>query len=302
MARVGLLFARYTVEDDLGPLSFSEHVDLLAKLQDAPPIAYRTAVPEPNDFDTYIMAPKRREHRGEAFLTWQVCKDISYRQVRRPDREKQTVSYVFEDTEDCEIARIVALPRLNVLAVEDSSGEGRLGGWSAIRRFQAIVKQQPGFEFDAQAAGSPQDLAKAVRTWELDQFSFRARPFNPHPSNPGEVLSDLMSVDGIADFRGVALPVEGETIHPKDDGLVNEAIGLADKGYATYGAKGRTPSGAEAVLKPQKFSRDRKQNLERMSGPQQLRVYIESETEKGRAKKMVDALLDFFDPDASSSQ
>lgn len=301
MARRGLLFARYTLEDEIGGLSLKEHEVLLDRLKDARPIAYRVSDPKEHDYNTYIMAPKSRERRGEAYLTWQVCKDIGSRQVRRPNRETQTVEYEWEHTDDCSIARIVAIPRLGVLAAEDTSGEGHLNGWSAIRRFQAIVNEQNGLEFNAKPAGTPQDLSRAIKTWELEQFSFKARPFNPHPSNPGEVLSDLMSVDDIAEFRGIALPKEGKAIHPNESGLVQEAVGLADKGYATYGARGRTPSGAQAVLKPQKFSRDRQANLDRLNGPQQLRVYIDFDTEKEAVRGMVDALLEFFDPDTKST-
>lgn len=297
MARRGLLFARYTLQDELGALSVREHVVLLDALKDSRPIAYRVADPEDHDYNTYIMAPKSKERRGEAYVTWQVCKEIGSRQVRRPNRETQTVEYEWESTDDCAIARIVAIPRLGVMAVEDTSGEGHIGGWSALRRFQAIVSEQRGFECKIEPAGTPQDLEKAIRTWQLDQFSFKARPFNPHPSNPGEVLSDLLSIDDIAEFRGVALPKDGKAIQPKESGLVQEAVGLASKGYATYGARGRTPSGAQAVLKPQKFSRDRDANLERLRGPQQLRVYIEFDSEKEAMQGMVDALLEFFDPD-----
>jgi hypothetical protein len=156
-------------------------------------------------------------------------------------------------------------------------------------------------DFSAVPAGSPQDLRKAVETWDLDQFTFQVRPFNPHPSNPGELLSDLMAKDSVAELRGVALPLEGEHIHPADEGLVKEALGLADEGYGTFGASGRTPSGAEAIIKKQSFSRDRGKNLEKLKGPQQVRVYISGEDENTRIAQAVSVLVEFFGSDTIST-
>lgn len=301
MTKTALVLARYSMSTPAGGLSALEQKRLLDALKEAPPIPYRKAEPTPDDHDTYMMAAAQGTRRGEPFLTWQVCRDISFRQVRRPDRKNQVVNVSFEDTDDCELARIVALPRLGVLAAEDGTGEGRLGGWAAIKRFQAIVKLHSDVEFSAEPAGSAQDLKRAIETWDLEKFSFQARPFNPHPSNPGKALSDMMKTDGVGELRGQALPLAGAHMKAKDEGLIQEAMGLAEKGYATYGATGRTPSGAEAIVKKQEFSHDRNKNLERLRGPQQLRVYVDADKDEQRIKQIVDVLVEFFDPDTISS-
>jgi hypothetical protein len=298
MAKSALLLSRYTWEERDRGLSRAEQEERLEQLKAAQPIAYRKSEPESDDFDTYIIAPTSGTRLTVPFLTWQVCRDIRFRQVRKPDRRSQTVRFDFEDTDDCELARIVAIPSLGVLAVEDGTGDGKIGGWSALQRFRAIVGSHTIGKFEAAIAGTPQDLAKAIETWELDQFSFQARPFNPHPSNPGQVLSDMMKADKIGEIRGTALPHEGGHIKPKESGMVQETLGLAAKGYATYGATGRTPSGAKAVIRKQPFSHDRHENLERLRGPQQLRVYIDADDDKKQIKRTVDVLLEFFSPDS----
>lgn len=301
MARTGLVLARYVFASKAGALSRAEQAGALATLKEAPPIHYRVKDPQPDDRNTYIIAPTAGTRKGEEYLSWQVCRDINQRPVRRVDRDTQTVAFDFEHTDDCQLARIVALPRLGVLAVEDSTGEGHLGGWSALGRFSAIVAAYlTDASFEANPAGSPQDLRRAIETWDLDKFAFQARPFNPHPSNPGEALSDLLEKDGIGDLRAIALPKPGAHIHPKDSGLVKEAMGLADKGYATYGATGRTPSGAEAIVKKQAFSYDRQTNMSRLAGPQQLRVYVTAEKDEDRVKQIVDVLIEFFETDAQA--
>lgn len=300
MSKTALILGRYTLTNGTSGLSGREQSALLEELKFASPVAYRKPDPGPNDFDTYIIGPRAGTRRGEPFLTWQVCRDISFRQVRRPDRRSQVVEFEFEETDDCVLSRIVALPRLGVLAAEDGAGEGKLAGWSAIRRFEAIVRAHSRLEFSAQPAGSPEDLRRAIETWELEKFSFQARPFNPHPSNPGKVLSDMMKADGVGELRGQALPVEGAYIKPKEEGIVQETLGLAEKGYATYGATARTPSGAEAVVKKQQFSHDRHKNLERLRGAQQLRVYVDGTDDEKRIVQAVDVLVEFFAPDAIS--
>lgn len=152
----------------------------------------------------------------------------------------------------------------------------------------------PGYTLEATPAGTPQDLKRAISTWALDQFSFQVRPFNPHPSTPGDMLSEMLTKDGVGQLRGVAVPNEGAHIHPVAEGIVQETLGLADQGYATYGARGRTPSGAEAVLKKPPFSRDRRKNEERLRGPQQLKITIDADAGETADIQAVQVLIDFF--------
>lgn len=294
MARVALLLCRYSFDAERGALSAQEQIALLTRLRDAPPVAYRKAEPTADDFDTYLMRPEMQELAGRNAIVLDVVRDVRFRQVTKANRATQTVTATFEPTEEAELARVVMVPSLGALAVHDAVGEGRITGPSAIRRLQAIVATLNDTTLNVTVAGTAQDLQKAIGTWELDQFSFQARPFNPHPSNPGELLSDLLARDDVGELRGVAVPKEGGHIHPADAGLVKETIGLADKGYATYGVRGRTESGAEAVVKKQPFSHDRQKNLDRQKGPQQLRVYIEGDNQDDLDTKAARVLLEFF--------
>lgn len=273
MARTGVMLARYTFMRDGRLLSGVEQLQVLKALNDAAPIAYRVKNPQPDDRTNYIIQPNEGDRKGYKLLTWQVCKELVHRTVRKVDRRSQQVSFGFEPTEDCALSRIVALPELGVLAAEDASGENHLGGWSAIKRFEAMVTAlHDTLEFSAVQAGTAQDLDRAIENWELEKFTFEARPFNPHPSTPGLILSDLLERDGIGKFNATAVPREGRHIAPRTDGIIQETIGLAQQGYAVYGAEGTTRSGAEARVKKPSFSYDRKRNLEKLRGPQQLRV------------------------------
>ncbi len=294
MARVSLLLCRYSFDTERGALSAREQFDLLTRLRDAPPVSYRKAEPTPDDFDTYLMRPDMKNLESCNALALDVVRDVRFRQVTKTDRATQTVSANFEPTNEAELAHVVMIPSLGGLAVHDAVGDGHINGASAIRRFQTIVATIDGVIMNVTVAGTAQDLQKAVGTWDLDQFSFQARPFNPHPSNPGQLLSDLLSRDDVGEFRGIAVPKKGSHIHPADTGLVKEAIGLAEKGYGTYGVRGRTESGAEAIVKKQPFSHDRQTNLDRQKGPQQLRVYIEGDSSTDLDIKTAQVLIEFF--------
>lgn len=297
MARTGVILARYSFMRDGRPLSGIEQLQVLSALNNAPPIAYRVKDPRPDDRTNYIIQPREGERKGYKFLTWQVCKELVHRTVRRVDRQNQQVSFGFEPTDDCALSRFVALPELGVLAAQDAGGESHLGGWSAIKRFQAMVSAlDEALEFSAVQAGTAQDLDRAIENWELEKFTFEVRPFNPHPSSPGLILSDLLAKDGIGKLNATAVPREGAHIAPRTEGIVQETIGLAQQGYAVYGAEGTTPSGAEARLKKPSFSFDRKRNLEKLRGPQQLRVYVHVEEDEGLIEKFADVLIDFFVP------
>lgn len=296
VARKGIVLARYTFARDGQWLSNAEQKALLDELNLAPPVAYRVRDPQPNDRTNYIIQPRQTRRKGHRVLTWIVCKDLNHRTVRKVDRRRQAVSFEFEDTDDCLLARIVALPDLGVMAAEDGTGDGHIGGWSSIKRFQSIAQaQDEGVEFSATIAGTAQDLERAITQWDLDKFTFEARPFNPHPSNPGKMLSDMLAADGIGRIRATTLPKDGEYITPKDSGIVQETLGLANAGYAVYGAEGTTPSGAEARVKKPKFSFNRDENKNRLIGPQQLRVHVDAE-ENDIVQKFADVLIDFFAP------
>jgi hypothetical protein len=298
MARTGVILARYTCTRDGRALSGREQQEVLTRLNNAPPIAYRVRDPKPDDRTNYIIRPDAGERRGRPFLTWQVCKELHQRTVRKVDRRNQKVTFDFEPTEDCALARVVVLPGLGVLAAEDASGENHIGGWSAIKRFEAMIEAlDESLEFSAALAGTAQDLSRAIEKWELEKFSFEVRPFNPHPSSPGLILSDLLARDGIGKLNATAVPKQGGHIEPQTAGIVQETLGLAEQGYAVYGAEGTTPSGAEARVKKPSFSFDRNRNLEKLRGPQQLRVSVQAESEDDMIEKLADVLIDFFDTD-----
>lgn len=292
--RVSLILCRYQFDEDGTPTAWREQFRIFDQLKDARPIAYRKSDPGPDDYDTYLMLPKQKEIFGYYCITLDVVKDVRFRQVVKADRINQTLSAEFVGTDEVVKTHIVIVPELGALAVEDTSGDGNLSGQSGASRLQPIVHATKKYSMRISQAGTPQDLARAISTWSLEQFSFQARPFNPHPANPGEMLSDMLAKDEIGEFRGVAVPREGRHIHPKTNGIIKEAIGLAEHGYATYGARGETPSGAEAVVKKQPFSYDREKNLERLRGPQQLRIYIEAEKEEEKEIKSVKVIAEFF--------
>jgi len=100
----------------------------------------------------------------------------------------------------------------------------------------------------------------------------------------------------VGTMSGTARPKPAGSIRAAAQGLVREVLGLSTKGYATFGAKGTTPSGAEATVVKPKFSPERSRNLAVLSGPQKLRIQIDANTEDEREllRQIVMVILEFF--------
>jgi len=92
MARVGLLLCRYAFDTERGGLSAQEQIDLLTRLRDAAPVAYRKVEPTSEDFDTYLMRPELKTLAGRNAIVLDVVRDLRFRQVTKTNRTTQTVT------------------------------------------------------------------------------------------------------------------------------------------------------------------------------------------------------------------
>jgi len=155
-----------------------------------------------------------------------------------------------ESTQGVKYEQFVAIPELGAVAVSDRSGDQHTGGITAISRFQSIWRQavREG-RADIRISASKEDVAAALETWELTEYSFTVRPFNPSVRRQGEKVHQAMVDEGIGYFRGIVRPTAGEAMHMEEDGVIWDAQGLVQAGYGQAGVKGIMPSGQEAQLK-----------------------------------------------------
>jgi hypothetical protein len=296
MARpTAYLFCRYLISDDEDPITPDEEWKLLQEIK-GQVIAYRVREPNPDDFDTYLMKPRRKQIAGNTVHTWAVAQDIKYRERSRYDRKTDEVTDDQVETEEIRHTKFIAIPRLQVFAVDDSFSERTLGAKSAVSRFAAIVEQLvPESDVRVNFAGTSADAQRALETWKLDQFSFTVRPFNPTPRKLGEQIHELMIKDHVGTLRAVATPIEGEDMKDSHQGLISEAKGLTEAGYGQYGASGTTPDGLKASLSKPKFTMDKEKNKQAQAQNRTLKVYIlKGHSNEEDEAAIVKALLDLY--------
>jgi hypothetical protein len=290
------LFCRYLILDDDDPITPEEEWAIIQEIK-GQPIAYRVRDPKPDDLDTFLMRPRRKQIAGRTVHTWEVAQDVRFRERSRYDKRVDEITDETVETEEIRHTKFIAVPSLQVFAVDDSISERTLGAKSAVSRFSAIVEHLvPDSDVRVNFAGTSADAQKALETWKLDQFSFTVRPFNPTPRKLGEQIHELMVKDHVGTLRAIATPIEGgQDMKDSHQGLIAEAKGLTEAGYGQYGATGTTPDGLRASLSKPKFTMDKEKNKQAQAQNSTLKVYIPkgSNVEEDEAA-IVKALLDLY--------
>jgi hypothetical protein len=289
------LFCRYSILDDEDPITPDEEWAMLNEIK-GQPIAYRTREPSPDDYDTFLMRPRRKQYAGFTVHTWVVARDIRERERSRHDKRADDVVNDMVPTEEIRHTKFIAIPRLGVFAVDDSISDRTLGAKSAVSRFTAVIEQNVlDTEVVVNFAGTPDDAQRALETWTLDQFSFTVRPFNPTPRKLGEQIHELMIADGVGKLTAIATPVHGADMKDSHEGLIAEAKGLTEEGYGQYGAIGTTPDGLKASLSKPKFTMDKEKNKLAQAQNRTLKVYIpKGNNAEEDEEAIIRALLDLY--------
>ncbi len=267
-------FCRYELAINDAPLTTTEQLEALVVLRGRL-FAYRKSNPMPVDENTFLMRPRRKTISDRTILTWEVAEQQSVRERTRYDKDRDETWEEAIETDEIRHTKFIGIPQLGVVAVDDRISEKNLGARSAVGRFKAIFETLPMADARVTFAGTPNDLQRALDTWDLDKFSFAVRPFNPTPRAPGEELHDLMIRDGIGQVRGFAMASSEHKMRDSREGLIAEAKGLSDAGYGQIAATGTTPSGLRASFNKPPLSEDKQKNLERQAQARTLKVYID---------------------------
>lgn len=296
MARqIPLLFCRYqlTVNDE-ALVSAQDQFEILENLQ-GKMFAHRKADPTPDERDTFLLLPRKKQVETETLLTWEVGKHISQREKDSYDQANEQIVRTIEETDELDHTKFFALPRHGVMAIDDRISKAGLGGKQAASRFKTIFAGIRGGKARIELAGRNADLQRAIDTWDLTNFSFTVRPFNPTVRKPGQMMHEMMEREDIAKIRGEALPTMGGSMHAADEGFISETTGLANAGYGQVGASGVTPEGRRATYSKPKFDDQKDKNLQRQSEPRMLKVYIDEQgTIEQEETEVVRALLEFY--------
>lgn len=210
---------------------------------------------------------------GELALVFDVGYVIKSRVEHRWNQRRDEYDMVDVEADDTVFTRLVAVPRLRIVAAKDGSGD-RLPAPSAMARLRSIIETNSEYDFQYERTARQDDVEAAVARLRLTEFTFEVRPFNPHPKNPGEKLDELLKVAHVQRFKGKAEAAPAARMSSADEGLISEAMGLSRAGYGQYSLKGETPGGALVSYAKPTFSSDREKNEAAAARPRALKVTV----------------------------
>lgn len=294
--RASWVYFRYQILDQYDELlPAREHPTLLESVR-GKPAPYRKADPEPHDLNNYVMQLRSEQIRGEACEVFSVGHSIESRLERRYNRAEDRVEVRSVEADDMRLTTIIMVPRLGMIAVKDGSGD-RLNAVSGAGRLGAVLKFNTKCDFKFERTSSHEDVVHAMESLQLEEFTFEVRPFNPHPSNPGQQLHEMLSRNGIGKLKAQALPSTGSAMNSEPEGLISEATGLSGRGYGQFGLTGRTPSGAQIKFKKPPMVGDTGKDIEQQEKPTALRVTVPvDEGEFSEYEHVVQTMRDLFEP------
>lgn len=236
-------------------------------------VPYRKKDPRPIDFDTSWVEPDEFSlelDSSYSIYTCQIARHLTTRKAKQYDKQNDRLFHTRVSTSEYATSRAIFIPQIAIVAFADQTGEGAINASSASSRFATIVRYDKKYDCDIELAATTSDLESALRNWSLTDFSFTARPFNPTIRTPGDKLHPLLKEDN-AKIVGHARPNKNSALTVSEDGFISEITGLAQHGYAEYGASGKTPSGFLARIA--KVTQRHHADTER-----QIKIFIPIET------------------------
>lgn len=275
-------FFRYSIFEGSTFLSASEQWDLLIDNINRE-VAYRKTYPTELDKDTSIIMPDRtavsnpKNNAPVDVFFFSIAKHINTRKANKYDKSSDQLSRKEVSTDEYIVGDLVMIPIASLIAASDRSEPEDLNASSSTNRFATIVRSIPNHQIVIESAASHGYLKSALANWQLEEFSFTVRPFNPSVKTPGDKMHKLLIEDNAKVF-GKAKPNKGDRLKFSDDGIMSEVTGLADRGYGEYGAKGTTGSGYHARIE---------KSAPESRRPPQIKVYIPMKVSKEEHAKAV---------------
>ena len=296
MSNPSYAFIRYNIVDENDRIiEANTHGDLIRQLenQHAP---HRNPMQQPPDYDTFIMQVEVLNLSAEDVILFDIARHIKNRVEHRYNPNAKKLNMVSTNADDTQWTRVVLVPRLNIAGIRNGTGDNKFSARSGVARIKSVVRHITGGDFRHEEAGKPEDMDEAIKRLNLTDFNFTVIPFNPHPSNPGQKLHDLLEASSVGRLRGDAKP-KGLTMEVENDGLLDDVIGMSQKGYGQYGFEGRTDSGAEIAYKKPTMHQDKQKNLAERRKPMEMRAHVQQGNASRREEEnVVKAIVELYGP------
>lgn len=294
MRYASYIFYRYYIYDEADDfVDHSQHRQIVrsAKGEGAP---YRSKDPSAGDLNNYIMRYKSKKIEDESASVFDVGYKIASRVENRWNERDDEFELVDTPANDVVFTRVILVPKLGIAAVKDGSGD-RLPARSGIARTRSIIEFLTDYSFEYSKTAEMDDVEKAMQLYRVVEFDFKVRPFNPHPKNPGDKLDELMNIAKVGSLRGHAEPSASEGMEKKEDGLLDEVVGLSKEGYGQFKLKAETPSGAKLTYGQPRFTGDRDKNEAASQRPRELKVSVpKNDSESREDAQVVKVMKELF--------
>lgn len=296
MSNPSYAFIRYSIVDENEQImEANTHGDLIRQLEDQH-VPHRNPTQQPPDYDTFIMQVEVLKLSDEDVVLFDIARHIKNRVEHRYNPDAKKLDMVSTNADDTQWTRVVLVPRLNIAGIRNGAGDNKFSARQGVTRIKSVVRHVIGGDFRHEDAGKPEDMDEAIKRLNLTDFNFTVVPFNPHPSNPGQKLHDLLEASGVGRLRGDAKP-KGLAMEVEKDGLLDDVIGLSQNGYGQFGFEGRTESGAEIAYKKPTMHQDRQKNLAERRKPMEMRAHVQQGSASRREEEnVVKAIVELYGP------
>lgn len=294
MPKISYCFYKYAILDEFEDSIYpDEHAKIIRGIA-CQKVAHRKPNPGPLDRDTFIMRFREEVLAGQECAIFDVAKSVDYRVEHRYNPDSDDLDLVDVNADDTIWTHLIMVPAMERIGIRDGSGE-RLTADQGANRVRSVIRGLTALDFSYERTATSREVANAAQRLGLTEFTFTARPANPHPSRPGELMDELLRKAKVGKMTAKTEPVYGHTLSVADEGVVSEAIGLANDGYGQYGFKGTTGTGVEVAYKKPKYEGTKEGNLKQQAKPSSLKVLVPSDdTRASEEEHVVKTMLEIY--------
>ena len=215
-------------------------------------LPHRKPVPTEKDHDTALVELRETpsdENQADShrIVFFSIVQKFRSRPGLIYDAETDQLKPITQPADSMRRGFVVAVPSHNLMAVRDSSSDEDINAQSTNARLKSVVRSIPKHRLATNLLASTDFVEKAMEKWTIDSFRFEVWPYNPHPRRGGEKLAALLKPENVR-VNATVKSNKGESVNPKQNGIVSQAMALSSNGYGIYGGSGKTGDGYKSTV------------------------------------------------------
>lgn len=295
MARpINYLFCNYEFEIDDEILDETAEFNLISENQGGEFCHGR----EKNGFQPQILCtdPVRRDLDEETAHSFEIGYKPGIRTLQEYDSTSRKKISRIEQDNHTKFGHVVTIPSLRAMAIRDSSSEDTIGAHQTIGRLKSLVRGFSGGNGQINLTyANEEDVAHALQTWDINEYSYTARPLNPTGGALAKLRTEMYRVENVYQENGKVKAAPGESLRVAN-GTLGQTQELYEGGFAQVGFKGETEDGHFASIPKLNFYQDKVKNLRvREARSRYIRVSFNRDDEADdKTLDVAQALLRFY--------